>query len=191
MPLTHRHHQDLQSFQHSARCTNDSWVLMNKWLSSYRLYTPGYQGGVRTDSGRLPSPWTFSNTLIEVRRLPLTFHSPSFWQTILSLPPIILSYMTTISMATLYWQSLLGPWETFKIVAAGGLEQWTAPRSIAPTVLPEDLGSIPCTHIEAHNHLYPQSQGILLRLSRGTMGPINAQTYMQAKYPEAQNKKEK
>lgn len=40
-----------------------------------------------------------------------------------------------------------------------------AQRSIALTVLPEDLGSIPSTHIVAHNHLYLQSQGILLWLS--------------------------
>lgn len=40
-----------------------------------------------------------------------------------------------------------------------------AQRSTALTVLPEDLGSIPSTHSVAHNHLYLQSQGILLGLS--------------------------
>ena len=41
-------------------------------------------------------------------------------------------------------------------VRAGGMAQWLG----APTALPEDLGSIPSTHMAAHNCLKIQFQGI-------------------------------
>jgi hypothetical protein len=107
---THTHtHTRLQSFQHFARCTSNSWVFINKWLFSlfsYRLCScwkdninflrfsvVGYHSWVSRMEPRKTlqtesSPRLFLKAPVgpnlEVGGAVIQFHTTSFWQLILA-----------------------------------------------------------------------------------------------------------